>query len=403
MSNLDIPFGFIRDNELFLSAWGTHPDRRIGEIKEDGPEAAVAYFQNKFEDFKGKIEDLTKTIEAAENKGSYLMKLLHLKEQLGVHEGLGDYASLQEKLAGYEQQLSEIIQKNRERNTEIKENLMKEIQEAVQIINWNEATEQVQDIKSRWLKTGNARDDVHAQMEEEFWGHVQGFFDRKKAFYDDKRKLSDARKKKYELLIAEADNLQNLHGKARFDKVKELKAAWETVGNIPAKEYKQLYYLFNNRLKGRKELPPPNFDRIREELDKMFDRQVAVDKDMLQRFRKSLGAFKTREPDMKQKRHDLMQLVNLIWERDFLEGLASKKNKGFQHLGEAQQAAAMSRILKEFIRRDKDDLRQYEENSEKFAGRDPNANRMLERKLGQQRNKIEVKEKLLAILEHLQA
>jgi len=399
LSDLDIPYGFIKGSDLFLSAWGGHKDRRIGEIKEDGPQAAVDYFKKKFEDFAGKIKTLTDTIDAAENKGSYLMKLLHLKEQLGVHEGLGDYAGLEQILAKYEEQLSAIIIKNRERNTEIKVALLAEMKEAVKIINWNEATDKVQDVKGRWLKTGNAKDEVNEQMEADFWEMVQQFFDRKKAFFDDKRKLAEVRKKKYEMLLAEADALNQMHGKQRFDKVKELKAAWDKVGNIPAKEYKILTYQFNNLLKGRKEPPAPNFERIQEELDKMYDRRIAIDKDLLQQFRKSLGSFKPREPEVKEKRHQAMQLVNLIWERDFLEGLASKKSKGFHLLEESAKAGIMKKLLQEFIRRDKDDLVQYEENSMKFAGKDIRTQRMLERKLGQQRNKIEVKEKLLKILE----
>ncbi|MEQ9232351.1 MAG: DUF349 domain-containing protein [Cyclobacteriaceae bacterium] len=396
---MDVPYGFIKGNDLYLSAWGDHKDRKIGEVKEDGPEAAVSYFQEKFKDFSGKIQGLVDTIEGAENKGSYLMKLLHLKEQLAVHEGLGDYADLGKTIEKYEALLSDIIGKNRERNTEIKNALMIEAKEAVEIVNWQESTEKLQDVKARWLKTGNAKDDVQDQLEEDFWGIIEDYFGRKKAFYEDKKRLTDLRKEKYESILKEADGLSNLRGKDRFDKVKELKAAWEAVGNIPAKEYKPLQFRFNGVLKGRRELPPPDFSSMKEELDKMFGKQISVDKDMLQRYRKSLGSFKTREPHLKEKRHETMQLINVIWERDFLEGLAGKKHKGFDVKTDEEQARIMVKLLKEFLRRDLEDLKQYEENSEKFAGHDQNTNRMLERKLGQQRNKITVKEKLLEILE----
>jgi hypothetical protein len=396
---LEIPYGFIKGNDLYLKAWGDLKDRRIGEVKEDGPEAAVAYFQKKFEDLEQKIKDLTSVIESTENKGSYLMKLLHLKELLKTHEGLGDYAALEETLLSYEKQLNAIILHNRERNSEIKHALMLELKEALEIVNWNESTEKIQNVKERWLKTGNAKDSEHEQLEEEFWGAVQGYFDRKKAFYDDKKKLIEVRRRKYQGLIEQAQNLGDLKGKERFDKVKDLKALWESVGSIPARDYKTLMVQFNNRLKGRKELPPPNFDSIQKELDKMYDRSVPIDKELLQRYRKSLGSFKPREAELKEKRHQAMQLINVIWERDFLEHLASKKTKGFHQLPEEEKRAIMRKLLQEFIRRDKDDLEQYEENSMKFAGNDQRTTRMLERKLGQQRNKITVKERLLAILE----
>ena len=399
MSDLEIPYGFIKGNDLYLKAWGDSKDRRIGEVKEDGPEAAVAYFQKKFDDLSAKISELTKTIEATENKGSYLMKLLHLKEQLHTHEGLGDYAALLKILESYEVQLNALIGHNRERNSEIKHALLAELQEALKIVNWNESTEKIQNIKERWLKTGNAKEGDHEQLEEDFWGNVQSYFDKKKAFYDDKKKLIELRRKKYNDLIEAANQLGDLKGKERFDKVKDLKASWEAVGSIPARDYKVLMVQFNNRLKGRKELPPPNFDAIQVELDKMYDRVVPIDKDMLQRFRKSLGSFKPKEADLKEKRHQAMQLINVIWERDFLENLASKKTRGFNHLPDEEQRAIMRKLLQEFIRRDKEDLKQYEENSMKFSSHDQRTNRMLERKLGQQRNKITVKEKLLSILE----
>ncbi len=403
MKDIDVPYGFLKGNDLYLSAWGDQKDRRIGEIKEDGPEAAIHYFEEKFNDFKGKIDQLVQTIDEAENKGSYLMKLLHLKEQVVYHEGLGDYLELQKVLLAYEAQLNEIIEKNRERNSEIKTALLTELKECVEIVNWQESTDKVQDVKQRWLKTGNAKSDVHDQLEEDFWGIIEDFFERKKAFYEDKKRLTDHRKEKYLAILKQADDLQSLRGKERFDKVKELKTAWGEVGNIPAREYKELNHKFNNLLKGRKELPPPNFDAMREELEKVYSREKAIDKEMLQRYRKSLGSFKTSDPKLKQDRHEVMQRINLIWERDFLENLASKKHRGFQTRSEDEKNNILKKLLNEFIRRDKVDLEQYEENAEKFAGHDIKTKRMLERKLGQQKNKILVKEKLLEILEKSEA
>ena len=94
-----------------------------------------------------------------------------------------------------------------------------------------------------------------------------------------------------------------------------------------------------------------------------------------------------------------MQMINVIWDRDFIENLANKKHRGFDHKSNDEKKVILRKLLIELIRRDKEDLKQYEENSLKFAGHDQNANRMLERKLGQQKNKILVKEKLLKIVE----
>ncbi|MCP4457095.1 MAG: DUF349 domain-containing protein [Cytophagales bacterium] len=399
MSTSDVPFGFIKGTDLILSAWGDHKDRKIGEVKDDGPDAAVKYFQQKFQELETKISELSTIIETSENKGSYLMKLLHLKETLPNHDGLGDYSAILEVLVKNEEVIGDIIQGNRERNAEIKSALLDELKEVLEIINWKEATEKIQDIKERWIKTGNAKEEVNDQLETDFWDGVQGFFDKKKFFYEDKNRLIEVRKKSYEDLIVATDQLPLLKGKDRFDKVKELKATWGEVGNVPSGLYKDLMYRFNSRLKGQKELPPPDFEGIGSVLDAMYFRSKPIDKDQLQQFRKNLASFRTKEKELKDTRHDLMERINLIWERDFLENLAGKKNRNFHQLEDASQAVILTKLLKEFIVRDRQDLVQYEENSEKFAGHDQKTNRMLERKLGQQRNKIVVKEKLLKIIE----
>ncbi len=399
MSTSNVPYGFIKGTDLFLSGWGDHKDRKIGEVKDDGPEAAATYFQKKFQELESKINELSKIIESSENKGSFMMKLQHLKEQLPKHDGLGDYSVLMETLVKNEAIISEIILNNRKRNAEIKSALLIELNEALEIITWKEATVKIQDIKERWIKTGNAKEEVNDQLETDFWDGVQGFFDRKKAFYEDKNRLIEVRKKAYEELIESTSKLAELHGKDRFDEVKRLKHEWSEVGNVPASAFKDLMYRFNAGLKGRKDLPPPNFDAIGEVLDAMYSRAKAIDKEQLQEFRKNLASYRTKDKELKDKRHDLMERINLIWERDFLENLAGKKNRNFNQLAETEQSAILSKLLKEFIGRDKLDLEKYEENSEEFAGHDQKTNRMLERKLGQQRNKIVVKEKLLKIIE----
>lgn len=400
MNTPDVPFGFIiKETELFLSSWGDHKDRKIGEIKDDGPEAAINYFQQKFQELESKVNKLSETIKNSENKGSFMVKLRHLMELLSSHDGLGDYPVLLESLKKDEVVIAEIIQKNRERNSEIKKALLDELKGILEIINWKEATEEIQDIKGRWIKTGNAKEEVNDQLETDFWDGVQGFFDTRKAFYEDKNRLIQIRKKTYGELIESTGQLSQLRGKDRFEKVKELKIAWSEVGNVPASVYKDLIYQFDVQLKGKKEFPPPDFEGIGEILESMFSRKKEINKDQLQQFRKNLASFRTKDKALKDKRHDLMERINLIWERDFFENLAEKKNRNFHQLNAVARGEILIKILKEFIHRDKIDLIQYEENSEKFSGHDPKTTRMLQRKLNQQRNKIVVKEKLLEIIE----
>ena len=139
MNTPEVPFGSIEDNKIILNPWNEHPSRVIGEVREEGAEVAIEYFVNRFSELEGKITELEETIESTDNKGSYLQKVLHLKDSLTKHDALGDYAALQERLVKWEVFLSDIIAKNRVRNTEIKHGLIDELREAVKIINWRES------------------------------------------------------------------------------------------------------------------------------------------------------------------------------------------------------------------------------------------------------------------------
>jgi hypothetical protein len=176
-------YGTIQGNKVILNGWGEYPDREIGEVKDDNPDHSFHYFEERYKELETKISDLEKTIEESINKGSFLMKLLHLKEVIPTHEGLGDYQSLLDKLLTMETLLQEVIAKNREKNSELKKTLISEVQIAADKFNWKEATEEIHDIKTRWIKTGNALEEEQEQLEESFWAIVSGFFENKKDFY----------------------------------------------------------------------------------------------------------------------------------------------------------------------------------------------------------------------------
>ena len=111
MKNIEVPFGFEKDGKLFLSGWMKNPDREIGEVRDEDLEKSISFFTARFEDLKQKINEVAEKIDATENKGSFLMKLLHLKEQLPNHDGLGDYTELHAIIEKYETLVKDIIKK----------------------------------------------------------------------------------------------------------------------------------------------------------------------------------------------------------------------------------------------------------------------------------------------------
>ena len=391
MDIIQVPFGFIKDGKVFQSGWGENPDREIGEVRDEDTEKSAHFFQERFSDLEKKIKEVTEKIDATENKGSFLMKLVHLREHLPQHDGLGDYQALHDQISKYESLVRDIIQKNRVRNSEIKGALIEEAKQIVEIINWKEATEKVNDIKSRWIKTGSAEDDKNESLEEDFWGIIKGFFDRKKQFFEDKQKLTEHRKRQYEELVAEAKKLADIHGKERFEKVKELKEKWQEIGGIPAEFYKPLNNEFNQQLKGKRFVPPTDYSETLAKLEAIKSRKEPYNKAEVDKTKKRLFQDKSRNSD----KHKCLELIQLLNEREFVIKLANKRFPDFAKLDAEKKNSILKGIINDLISRDRDDLKIYEENSANFSSNDGKMNKMVENKIRSQKRKIEVKSKLL--------
>ncbi|MEM9340122.1 MAG: DUF349 domain-containing protein [Bacteroidota bacterium] len=392
MENTDIPFGHAKNGKLFLNGWGGFSDREIGEVRNDDLETSVAFFLQRYSDLQTKIDEVTKKIDETENKGSFLMKLLHLKEQLPHHDGLGDYPTLLEKLDRYESLVKDIIQKNRARNTEIKTALIAETKEAIQSINWKEGTEQLNDIKARWIKTGNAEQGKNEELDEEFWTLTKSFFDRKKNFFEDKQRLTQMRQKQYESLVSESETINQLFGKARFDRIKALREEWKNVGGVPSEIFKPLIEQFNNNLKPKHaSSPKTDYSTILTSLRALKTSKDPINKKELELIRKNAFSDKSRNP----AKREVLEWVQLLMEKDFINNLAARRFKDFHKLDGEKKKSIRIGIVKDLITRDKEDLKTYEENSANFSSHDGKFNKMVVNKLKNQQRKINIKEKLL--------
>ena len=393
MEITEIPYGLIKDEKIYRLAWKDQPEREIGEVRDGNIEKSIQFFNEKFEELKNKITEVAEKIDATENKGSFLMKLVHLKEQLLTHDGLGNYDELHEKIEKYEELVKDIIQKNRVRNTEIKSALLEEAKQLSDILNWKEATEKANDLKARWIKTGSAESDKNNDLEEHYWNKISTFYDKKKQFYEDKQKLTEHRHRQYEELVKESHTLTDLHGKIRFEKVKSLKERWKELGGIPADLYNPLHEQFNKNLKGSKRPGSVKIDYhlLERELSAIKSGSKTFSKDELDRMKKELFKDRSRNEVKKQ----LLEMINLITERDFILKLAQKRFKDFSKMEKDKKAGIKKGILKDLIQRDKEDLKIYEENSANFSSSDGSMNKLVENKIRNQIRKIEVKSKLL--------
>src|SRR5690606_34747459 len=101
---------------------------------------------------KEKVETLKKDIEENQNKGSFLMKLIHLRDSLMHYDALGDFVPLIKELNQLENYLEEIIKANRRRNLEIKKGMILEAEALMTSTDWKKTAEEFKNLKLRWIK-----------------------------------------------------------------------------------------------------------------------------------------------------------------------------------------------------------------------------------------------------------
>lgn len=239
-------FGFVRDGKVYANAFLHLPQRQIGEVKET-EEAALAYFVNRFDIIKNKVTSLLQNIETAQNKGSYLMKLIHLRQQMEHFDALGDFPALFEQLDRAEESLQELIVQNRQKNLEIKQALIVETEELGNDGDWRGVSDKIKEIKSKWLKTGAVAKEQEEELEQHFTDVLNTFFEKRKVYFEERNRSMEERIKKYEDLIAQLEPHARMDahmGKA-IRAVKGLQEEWKNVGAIPKEHFEPLWNKFS--------------------------------------------------------------------------------------------------------------------------------------------------------------
>ncbi len=241
---LENEYAYIKDGKVFLKGYLEMPDRQIGEVKRT-EEEAFQYFINRYEIASSKVEQLEKEIEEAQNKGSFLTKLLQLRKRLLNFDGIGDFIPLLERLEAKEAFLNSLIDENQKNNQAIKDELIEETKNWVDSEDWNEASLKLQDIRTKWIRTGPMEKEINEVKENEFKELLDAFYQRRKAFYDEQNRLITERKEALEALISAS---RTLHGRSDWDEafedMKNYQREWKEIGEVPPKLMKALYTNF---------------------------------------------------------------------------------------------------------------------------------------------------------------
>jgi len=95
---------------------------------------------------------------------------------------LGDFPVLFAKLDELETFLKGLININRQRNLEIKNQIIQELASLVDDTNWKDTGIKIDELKTRWIKTGAVEEHIQAEIEETFASHIKAYYNNKKRF-----------------------------------------------------------------------------------------------------------------------------------------------------------------------------------------------------------------------------
>jgi glycerol-3-phosphate cytidylyltransferase-like family protein len=373
MSNSISPYGYAKDGKVYLNGYLNFPTREIGVVKES-EEASIQYFTKRFEELaKSKVEELAKSVQTSSNKGSFLMKLIHMREYLSKFDGLGDFPSLFSILDSLEQDINVYVEKNRAKNLEIKRALLQEIESYEDNRNWVVVSNKFKEIKLKWIKTGSAYKDEEKELNEKFDAILDNYYQQRNKAYEERNKAIQKRLEKYNQLLDKVRSINQNPTENAIQTVKRLQNEWRIVGKVPKRELMNIYPAFKAEVgkffaKQKQQSFRNPADRKRDicdKVEKMLDMVEPPIDDVknLQKEWQRLG--KTKHPNDKDFNTRFKIACNELFETHFLNKQARYKYEAFDEKTFFEQLKIKIRLIKESIKKDETELSLMNEKSKR--------------------------------------
>ena len=366
-------YAYILDSKVFLKGYLDMPDRQIGEVKRT-EEEAFQYFINRYDIAVSKVDQLESEIEDAQNKGSYLTKLIQLRKRLLNFDGIGNFLPLLNKLDELEGILSELIVVNQSSNLEIKLALLEEAKPFKESDDWANGGDLLQDIRTRWIRTGPVEKATNDKIEEEFKEILDTFYQARKTFYEEQNRIIDERIFNYNALIDKAEDLvRRTDWDEAFLQLKNLQTEWKIIGDIPPKVLKALYrnfkknttYFYERYCRAKGITPKRRVDPRVEAQIKMVTEveRLSESEDMFaatNRAKYLLNEWKTiRIPPALADRNVAERFraaCDKIFELSYLHKVIARKYPTFSFLSERQRDLTKYREMENIVKRARTDL-----------------------------------------------
>lgn len=399
-------FGVIREGKVFRNAFLEFPEKEIGEVRESEGET-FSYFQGRFDLIEQDVAKVEAKINEATNKGSYLMKILHLKSTIPTADALGDFEALYNKVCAFEQQLEALISQNRLKNLEIKTALLAELAEATKSSEWKSATEKVKLLQTNWTKTGAVAEDKKETIEGSYKELIDGFYGRRASFYADLEQMMVQKEANYEAFLKEAaDRLKGIP----LAKLKSLNAQlieeWKALGRIKREKQNEFWAQFqaltkkawNEARKTNKSVNKSDLGANKKNKEEFIEKLRNLNEALIPEV--DLNAVKTEwralgpvsKQDMNELQSAYLMQYDMLSEKLFLNSMVDKRLKGKDQGKDRNRLR--NRILRDLLDRDTRELNAFKENLEKF-NTSGGFHEMIGGKLEQQERKVKVKKMIL--------
>ena len=385
------------------------PDLIIGELKET-EEQTLTYYKERFDLAVGQVEAVKSKIESNTNKGSFLMKVIHLKDTMHEFDAIGDFEGLYATLNALHTELDEYIEANRQKNLDIKTALLVELKEVAESHDWKASSALVKEIQGKWLKTGAVAKEKRAEIEDAFKDVTQRFYERRSAFYADLSKMAEEKESAFEEFLEKAEALKSIKDIAELHKViSTYKEQWHALGKIKPVKHSEFWEQFQTIIKAalnqakkiekvKSKISPEANRNSKEaiigELEKANESILPkVDLNAINRKWKAIGPVGKKFSEELSEKY--LRLSGIISEKKFLNTLVEKKSK--KGASDDDLNKLRIRLVRGLLDRDYSELKTFEENMGKFnmaSGLD----NLLDRKLAQQKLKVEIKKDILTEL-----
>lgn len=403
-------FGFCQDGKVYINAYLNFPQREIGFVRNT-EEEALAYFVNRFDLAQRKVDQLSSEVETVQNKGSFLTKVVQMKAYLAEFDGLGNFVPLFDELDRMEKYLRDLIQNNQIKNLEIKRALIQDAKNISTDEDIVKATDELMEIKSKWVKTGPVDKQFQEELSQEFQVVLDDFFLRRRSFFEEKNRQID---EKILTLQGFIDSVHQLRKTDDLDaaviRVKELQKEWKTVLGLPPKKQSMLWKNFKkandmffekyNRVKGI-EYKPRIDPRVQEltamtgELELKLSDQVNMPatadlaKAYLVKWKEVSAQVKSIDRSMAER---FRNACDKIFEMNYLLRVISYRHANLNEKPRIEQLKIMINQMDYMTKKERGELEDFIAQSERDGQMEE---KLIQSKINTQKRKISMKEMLL--------